>query len=327
MENIISWICIAVVFATICIFASSGEILTEKSGHLNLGVPGIMYLSGFVSYYSVYNYEKASENPSVIVIFLIAIFTALLVGGILGALYSIMCVTFKCNQNVMGLIITSFGIGFGKFLSSISNLTDTKAIVSGEFFSARIPGLKSIPFIGDLLFNYGIMTYIAIIVAVLLMLFFNKTRIGLNLRAVGESTKVADAAGINVTAYKYVATIVGCSLCGIAGMVYVLQYGGGLWSTNNNIEAIGWLAIALVIFVSWRPIRLLWSAVLFGALFWTYNYLPVLLPAITFAGSSELIKMLPYVVTIIVLIVNSVKKSKLNQPPSSLGLSYFREER
>lgn len=327
MDNIISWICLSGIFATICILASCGEILTEKSGHLNLGVPGIMYLSGFVSYFAVYNYEKSCDNPSKFLIIIIAIVVALVVGGLLGGLYSVLCVTFKCNQNVTGLIITSFGVGFGKFLSSLAGLTDTKAIISGAAFTQGIPLLKEIPLVGSLLFNYGIMTYIAIIIAVLTYLFFKKTRYGLNLKAVGESAAVADAAGINVGKYKYLATIVGCSLSGLAGMVYVLQYGDGLWSTNNSIEAIGWLAIALVIFVSWKSIRLLWAALLFGLLFWTYNYLPVLLPFTSFAGSSELIKMLPYLVTIIVLIVNSVKKSKLNQPPGSLGVSYFREER
>ena len=252
---------------------------------------------------------------------------ALVVGALLGGLYSIMCVTFKCNQNVTGLVITSFGIGFGKFLSSMAGLTDTKAIISGGVFIEGIPLLKDIPFLGKLFFNFGLMTYIAIIVAVLIYLFLKKTRCGLNLKAVGESAAVADAAGINVNRYKYLATIIGCSFCGLAGMVYVLQYGGGLWSTNNNIEAIGWLAIALVIFASWKTIRLLWAALLFGLLFWAYNFLPVILPIASFSGSSEIIKMLPYVVTIIVLIANSVKKSKLNQPPSSLGIPYYREER
>lgn len=327
MDNIIAWICLAGIFATICIFASVGEILTEKSGHLNLGVPGIMYLSGFVSYFAVYSYETSTTNPSTFVIIVIAILSSLIVGSLLGCLYSVMCVTFRCNQNVTGLIITSFGVGFGKFLSSMAGLTDTKAVISGLTFTNGIPFLKDIPIIGKLLFNYGSMTYVAIIVAVIVYLFLNKTRYGLNLKAVGESVAVADAAGINTSKYKYLATTIGCGLCGIAGMVYVLQYGAGLWSTNNNIEAIGWLAIALVIFVSWKSIRLLWAALLFGLLFWTYNYLPVILPIKSFTGLSELIKMLPYIVTIIVLIVNSVKKSKLNQPPSSLGVSYYREDR
>lgn len=329
MDNLIEWIVLSGVFSTICIFASIGEILTEKSGHLNLGVPGIMYLSGFTSYYFVYTYEKSCENPSSFLIVVIAIITALVVGGILGAFYSLMCVTFKCNQNVTGLIITSFGVGFGKFLSLLAGLTDTKATISGLAFTSGIPILKDIPIVGSLLFNYGIMTYLAIILAILAYLFLVKTRHGLNLKAVGESAAVADAAGINVSRYKYLATIVGCGLAGVAGMIYVLQYsgGGGLWSTNNNIEVIGWLAIALVIFVSWKPIRLLWAALLFGLLFWAYNFLPFLISMTSFTGSTELIRMLPYIVTIIVLIANSVKKSKLNQPPKSLGVSYFREER
>ena len=110
-------------------------------------------------------------------------------------------------------------------------------------------------------------------------------------------------------------------------MIYVLQFGNGVWSTNNNIEAIGWLAVALVIFTSWHPIRLIWGSILFGILFWAYNYLPSLINFAAFTGLSELLKMLPYIVTIIILIINSAKRKKENQPPASLGINYFREER
>lgn len=327
MSNIISWISTSVVFATICIFASTGEIFTEKSGHLNLGVPGIMYLSGFVSYYAVFTYETSNSNPSRLLIAIMAIVISLSVGAILGLLYNVMCVTFKCNQNVTGLLITSFGVGFGKFLSLLANITDTKATISGLVFTRGIPLLKDIPIVGELIFNWGFMTYIAILLAIISSLFLRKTRWGLNLKAVGESAAVADSVGINVNKYRYIGTIIGCSLCGVAGMIYVLQNGNGLWSTNNNIEAIGWLTIALVIFTSWKPIKLLWAALLFGLLFWAFSYLPTIMPFMVFTGASEVIKMLPYIVTIVVLIANSVKKSKLNQPPSSLGIPYFREDR
>jgi simple sugar transport system permease protein len=144
---------------------------------------------------------------------------------------------------------------------------------------------------------------------------------------VGESPSSADAVGINVARYKYLATMIGCGINGLAGTIYVLEFGNGVWSTNNNIEAIGWLAVALVIFASWRPVRLIWGSIVFGILFWAYNYLPemVSLPAVT--GLVELLKILPYLVTIIVLIVNSARHKKENQPPSSLGTSYYREER
>jgi len=159
------------------------------------------------------------------------------------------------------------------------------------------------------------------------MIFFRKTRIGLNLRSIGESPATADAVGLNVSRYKYIATMIGCSLAGLGGMIYVMQFSGASWSTNNSIEALGWLAVALVIFVSWKPIHLLWGAPLFGFLFWAYAYLPNMLSINGFTGMTQVIQMLPYLVTIIVLIINSSRKKKENQPPASLGLPYFREER
>lgn|SRR5574344_108765 len=326
MDNIISWIMSAVIFATISIFASCGEILTEKSGHLNLGVPGIMYLSGYVSYYAAYTYSTSTTNPNKFLVVLIAILVALAVGGLLGLLYSTMCVTFKANQNVIGLLIASFGVGFGKFISLITGVNG-KATFAGQIFTSGIPFLKDIPYVGQVLFGYGIMTYLAILVAVLMHLFFKKTRCGLNLRAVGESPATADAVGINVTLYKYLGIIIGCALSGVAGMSYVLVFSSGAWSTNNNIEVIGWLAVALVIFVTWKPARLLWGAVLFGLLYWAYVYIPYWINMSNIVGITQILQMFPYLITIIILVMNSIKKSRLNQPPASLGLPYFREER
>jgi ABC-type uncharacterized transport system permease subunit len=126
-----------------------------------------------------------------------------------------------------------------------------------------------------------------------------------------------------------VATIVGCALCGIGGVMYVLGYGGGQWSTNNDIEAIGWLAVALVIFSSWKPIHLIWGSIVFGILFWAYNYLPhVVSFRLSPAYPGELLKMLPYIVTIIVLVVNSApRRKRRTSHPLRFGVSYFREER
>lgn len=328
MDSFIAWIVFSVVYGSIIMMGASGETLTEKCGHLNLGVPGIMYISGFVSYYATYCYEKSTANPSAFVVILIALTTSLGIGAFFGFLYSLMCVSFKCNQNVMGLIISSFCVGFGKFLSFLVGITTASmAEFSGGVFNAVIPVLSEIPVIGPLIFGYGFMVYLTIVVAILLHLFLKKTRKGLNLRSVGESPSAADAVGIDVTKYKYVATTVGCAMDGLAGMIYVLGFGDGLWSTNNNIEAIGWLAVALVIFASWKPLRLIWGSIIFGILFWAYSYLPQIVTLPTITGFQELLKMLPYLATILVLIINSAKKKKENRPPMSLGLSYFREDR
>ncbi len=327
MEIISSWLSMAIVFGSIIMLASGGEILTEKAGHLNLGVPGIMYLSGFIGYLVAFKYETSVASPNGFLCVVLPIVCALISGAILGLLYSFITVSLKCNQNVMGLLLTSFGVGFGKFLCSAFGITESKAGMTATIFNSKIPGLSDIPFIGNVIFGYGFMIYLIIILIVLLHLFLKKTSIGLNLKAVGESPQTADAVGINVTKYKYIATVVGCSLCGLAGMVYSIVYGDGLWSTNNNIENIGWLAVALVIFATWKPVNLIWGSFLFGLLFWTATFLPSLLSLPKITGLGKLLEILPYLVTIIVLIINSIKKKRDNQPPESLGVPYYREER
>ena len=324
MEVFIGWITSAIIYGTVIMLASCGETLTERAGHLNLGVHGIMFVSGFSGYLVAYKIENLHNGFLTIVL---PILVSLLVGAILGLLYSFMTVTVKCNQNVMGLALTSFGVGMGKFLASANGISDAKATFAGDLFNAKIPLLSDIPFIGDVIFGYGFMIYLTIIILVLCHLFLKKTRIGLNLKAVGESPQTADATGISVSLYKYVATTIGCSLCGLAGIVYVLVFCNGLWATNNGIEGLGWLAVALVIFASWKPIHLIWGSYLFGLLIWAYNVLPTLLNLPKFRGQAQLLEMLPYVVTIIVLIINSILKNRENQPPASLGTAYFREDR
>lgn len=138
----------------------------------------------------------------------------------------------------------------------------------------------------------------------------NKTRVGLNLRAVGENPGTADAAGINVTKYKYLATCIGAGLSGIGGLYYVLDYNQGIWATTGQIEALGWLAVALVIFTTWKPLNCIWGAYLFGMLYWLYQFLPSILGIKVASYVTDLIQMVPYVVTIIVLVVVSFRKKK-----------------
>ena len=163
---------------------------------------------------------------------------------------------------------------------------------------------------------------IAIILALLLGWFINKTSIGLNLRAVGENPATADAAGINVAKYKYLATCIGSGISGLGGLYYVMDYTKGTWANDGAIEALGWLAVALVIFATWKPKRAIWGAYLFGALYWLYFYIPGLN-----RSSQEIFKMLPYLATLFVLIMVALRKKREDQPPHSLGAAYFREER
>ena len=189
-------------------------------------------------------------------------------------------------------------------------------------YRATIPGLSNLGTVGALLFNYGFMVYLAIVVAIAMNWFLNRTRKGLNLRAVGENPATADAAGINVTRYKYVATCVGAGISGLGGLYYTMDYIKGTWANDGTIESLGWLAVALVIFATWRSVNAIWGSYLFGLLFWVYLVIPDL-----GRDSIELFKMLPYLVTIAVLIGIYLRKKRENQPPASLGLPYFREER
>lgn len=323
MDTIINWIAGAVVYGTVLAAPALGETINEKTGHLNLGVPGIMYLAGFVSYYLV----KLTGGTNSFLTVVVALLAGLLVGAIFGLIYSVMCVTFKANQNVVGLAISTFGVGFGKFFSTMFEVGNESLSQAGLVFNTGIPYLKDLPYAGKLLFDYGFMTYLMLVVLILAFLFFRKTRVGLSLKAVGESPASADAAGIAVTRYKYLGTIVGCAFCGLGGTIYVFQFSSGNWGTNNNMEAIGWLAIALVIFATWNPLNLLWCAPLFGFLYWAFTYLPNLIDLTFFSGMTQVLQMLPYLLTVLILIFNSLRRKRESQPPASMGLSYFREER
>ena len=174
--------------------------------------------------------------------------------------------------------------------------------------------------VGQLLFSYGFMVYLAVILALLTGIFLKRTRMGLHLRSVGENPATADAAGINVTRYKYFSTCIGGMIAGLGGLYYIMDYSNGIWS-NNGFGDRGWLAIAIVIFATWKPTMAIFGSYLFGALYILFNYINVPMQYL------PIIQMLPYVVTILVLILVSIRKKRENQPPQSLGLSYFREER
>ena len=327
--SIIAWILRTIQFGTIIMFGSMGEILTEKSGNLNLGVPGIMYLGSFAGFASAYTYENAVENPSGFVCILLAMIAAFAAAALGGLIYSFLTITLRANQNVTGLALTTFGMGVANFFGALmlKGQVYTAAPVTNAAFTAKIPGLSTIPVVGEALFSYGFLAYLAIALAIVLHYFLNKTRTGLNLRAVGENPATADAAGINVTKYKYLATVVGAGISGIGGLYYVVDYNNCIWATSGQVEALGWLAVALVIFTTWRPLNAIWGAYLFGALYWLYNFLPKLLGMTNVERTSSLYQMFPYLVTIFVLVAVSLRRKRESQPPASLGLAYFREER
>ena len=332
--SIVSWILSAVVYGTVIMFGALGEILTEKSGHLNLGVPGLMFLGAFTSFATAFLYENSTENPSKILLVLLPLTVGFITSCLGGFLYSFLTDILRANQNVTGLALTSFGVGVGTFggvyiCKVYGSGTYVMASQTSEAFSANLSsalGLGENP-VGKLFLSYGFLTYVAVILAIVLQVFFNKTRVGLNLRAVGENPATADAAGINVTKYKMIASTLGGGICGIGGIYYVLVYALGGWTTQNNIEGLGWLAVALVLFATWKPANTLWGSYLFAFLFWLYTYFPTLTGIKLTTSATDLLKGVPYIVTIIVLVTVSMRRKRESQPPESLGRSYFREER
>ena len=300
------------------LYGSVGEILTEKAGHLNLGIPGIMCIGGATGCVALKLMYKSGIPPVLIVI--ISILAAFLGGVLMGMIYSFLTVTLKANQNVTGLAMTTFGVGTTNFIMSGMARRSIQYLYALDYF--RFPFADST----TSLKYCGIMVYLAIIIAIVAAIVLMRTRVGLHLRAVGENPATADAVGINVTAYKYVATCVGSGIAAMGGIFYIMDYAGS-FEAYKSIEALGWLAIALVIFTLWRPHISIIGSMLFGVLYVAGSHVPTLLGIKLDMSATPLLQMLPYVVTIIVLIVTSVRKSKENQPPASLGLPYFREER
>lgn len=327
MTQLISLLTSAIVFGTVILYGAVGEIITEKSGNLNLGVPGIMYLGGIAGVAAAFFYETHAAAPIGVMGLLLSFLAAIAASALGGLIYAFLTISLRANQNVTGLTLTIFGAGlanlFGGSLNTLAGgVGQISVATTSRAYRAVIPALAGLGRVGQLVFSFGFMAYLAIVIALISNWFLNRSRVGLNLRAVGEDPATADAAGINVTRYKYLATCVGAGVSGLGGLYYAMDYIKGTWSTDGTIEALGWLAVALVIFATWRPARAIWSAYLFGVLYWAYNYITGLSRA-----SIELFKMLPYVVTIIVLVVVSMRRSRESQPPKNLGLSYFREER
>ena len=308
------------------LYGATGEILTEKSGHLNLGIPGIMYVGGISGIVGGYLYEHFCEKPVALLCILIPLFCSLLGSGLMALIYCFLTVTLRANQNVTGLALTTFGTGIGNFLggsllSFFGEIGSISLLTIGKWYKAYPAFADKLGGFGEVFCSYGFLAYLAVIVALCAQYFLTKTRTGLNLRAVGENPATADAAGINVTRYKYWSTIIGGMIAGLGGLYFVMDYTGGTW-TNNGFGDRGWLSIAIVIFALWKPARAIWCAFVFGGLY----ICAVLIPGLS-SGAKEVIKMAPYIVTVFVLVLSSVRNRRENQPPAHLGLNYFREDR
>lgn len=314
----------AIAIGTILLFGCVGETITEKAGHLNLGIPGIMCTGtvGGCLFVSLYMSRlETTDSASWIMLILSSLFGAFLFASLTGLIYAVMTITFRCNQNVTGLAITIFGNGLTQFLMH-SYVDKSGFSVAGKIISKCLPFAENSNNVVKVLFGHGFYVYFAIVIALITAFIFNRTKTGLNLRAIGEDTATADAMGVNITRYKYIAILLGSGIAGFGGVFYIMDYVKGSWENASTIEAFGWLAIALVIFTLWKPNISIIGSYLFGAL-----YIAAFVFGNISSSGREVLKMLPYIITILVLIITSMMNKKENQPPAALGLSYFREDR
>lgn len=318
MDMFLNFLAAAVLAGAPLMFGTVGEILNEKSGHLNLGVEGIMAIgacAGFMAGYSTDSFALA--------------FIAAFVSGVLASLiYALLTVTFMSNQNVTGLTLTIFGVGLSNFIGeymlgkSADNSLKLPENVTSQLRNLNIPGLSDIPVVGKLLFSYNIFVYIGVIIAVIMYYYLKKTKSGLNLRAVGENPAAADAVGINVTKLKYINILLGGGICGIGGAYCSMITCGGVWM-SSSVNGLGWISVALVIFAVWSPAKAIFGAFVFGA----FSVLKYYVPKNVIAVPNAFYDMLPFVITALVLIVTSIRQSKENSQPAYCGLNYFREDR
>lgn len=319
MDMFINFLVAAIAFGTPILYGIVGEIMNERVGHLNLGVEGMMAFGAFLGFMFGYSTES----------FILALLGGFLGGMLMALIYAVLTVTFMANQNVTGLTLTIFGIGLANFLGQVARAKTPDGVLrmSKEFMAQMdVPFgfLENIPVIGKLLFSHGWLVYIAIVVAIVMSIYLKKTKTGLSVCAIGENPAAADASGIKVTKLKYINILLGGGICGLGGMCCGIVTTGGIW-IENCVNGIGWIAVALVVLAKWRPAHAIWGAYIFGAFRVIRNYVPALVFGMSIPQGFY--DMLPFLITAIVLVADSMRKQKANAIPDSLGVNYFREER
>jgi ABC-type uncharacterized transport system permease subunit len=317
----------AVLYGTPLLYAALGELLAERSGVLNLGVEGMMLFGAAVGYWVT---QRVGGSDATVLP--LALVGAAVGGAAMALIHAFLTITMRASQIVSGLALTIFagGLGLSAYFGNELHLADEPA--KHQFGSINVFGLKHVGVIGPVLFNQPVLVYASWVLTVVVALYLGRTRFGLNVRAVGEAPASADAMGIGVVLYRYVHVILGGALAGVGGACYSLSITPGWVSGDTLVNGAGWIAIALVIFSFWRAELCLAGAYLFGALSalpfalqakGTLNHLP--------AGvlrAPEPYQALPYVLTIVVLVVisSTLAKRRLGAP-AALGVPYVREER
>ena len=316
-----------VVYNIPLLYGTVGEIVVEKSGSLNLGVEGIMAVG------AIFGYIIGCYANSIAV----GILTAFAFGALCGLLFAVLTVSLQANQNITGLTLTTFGLGVSFFVGNGLKavawpaMNDYSGIKNG-FADVAIPGLSQIPVLGRGLFSHNVLVYLGVTSALVMWWYLNRTAHGLRLRSVGENPGAADSVGINVKRYKYIHICLGCGIMGIGGYYMGLNMSGS-FNSSCWINGYGWIAVALVIFANWNPALAILGTFVFGF----FNTLRVSGSSLAaaFPGAlgwlagipSQLYQALPFIITALVLVGSSMKKTSNSGAPAALGANYFREER
>lgn len=303
-------------YGTPLLIAALGELLAERSGVLNLGVEGMMLMGAVAGFWV----SQSIGGPAWSAL-LLSIVVAALVGALTALIHAFMTVTLRANQIVSGLALTIFGgaVGLSSYLGQVGGLVGSSG--RHALHGIDVLGLADLPIVGPLIFNQSVLVYVSWVLTACVAVYVYRTRIGLNLRSVGEDPKAADAMGIDVVRYRYAHTVAGGAFAGIGGACYSLAIAPS-W-TNGLTTGAGWIALALVIFAFWRPGLVLVGAYLFGVV----TSLGFNLQAHGVELPPELFGALPYIMTIVVLVLVSSAwaKGRLGSP-QALGVPYSREE-
>lgn len=318
MDMFINFLVAAVLAGASLLYGTVGEIINQKSGHLNLGVEGMMAIGACAGFMAGYRTDSL----------VIAIIAAFLSGAAAALIYAVLTVTFMADQNVTGLTLTIFGSGLSNFIgeynitrSETGNLKLPEHIMS-QLRNIHIPGLSDIPVIGKLFFSYNIFIYLGVIIAIIVYIYLFKTKTGLNLRTIGENPAAADAVGIHVVRSKYINLLIGGGICGIGGAYCSMIVCGGVWM-SDSVNGMGWISVALVIFAAWSPLKAIGGSLVFGA----FSVLKYYMPKSIITLPNAFYDMLPFIITALILVITSIRKNKGRMQPASCGVNYFREER
>ncbi|MBT8249584.1 MAG: ABC transporter permease [Acidimicrobiia bacterium] len=314
-SQLILTIVAAIGLGTPLIFATVGEIITERAGILNLGVQGTMLVGAVTGFWATFQTGSLT----------LGILASLLAGAAFSVIHAFASITLRVSQIVSGLALTIFGTGLASFLGKAGSDPLVGEPARDQFDAIISGGIADWPVVGPLIFGHDILVYVAWIAAGAASYYLFRTRMGLSLRAVGEDPASAESAGVNVAWVRYVHVMAGGALAGLGGAYYPLAL-VPTWQ-DNPIGAAGWIAIALVILASWRPWRALFAAYLFGAAARIQFTLQTLgepwssIPA-------TILAMIPFVLAIIAMIaLTSGKRARFLGAPAALGIPYFREQR